>query len=83
MNKREKLLHKIAAKYISNESIDVELTGASAEMDCLLELLNVSKKLKNVLDDDNKSLEEAYAVIEEKKEITQKFINLTGINWSL
>lgn len=83
MNEKEKLLHNIAAKYISSESIDVELTGNSEEMSCLFELLNISKKLKTSLDDETTSLDEIYEVLSEKKTVTQKFISLSGINWSL
>jgi hypothetical protein len=83
MNEKEKLLHNIAAKYISSESIDVELTGNAEEMSCLFELLNISKKLKTSLDNELTSLDEVYKILDEKKTITQKFISLSGINWSL
>lgn len=83
MNEKEKLLHNIAAKYISSESIDVELTGNSEEMSCLFELLNISKKLKTSLDDEITSLDEIYEILSEKKTVTQKFTSLSGINWSL
>ena len=80
---KEKLLHNIAAKYIMEEAVDIKLSGSSAEIDCLYELLEVSKKLKNTLDNKRSTLKEIQAVLENKKEITRKFINLTGINWSL
>lgn len=83
MNKKEKLLHNIAAKYISSESIDVELSGNAEEMSCLAELLEISKSLKTALDDNTTSLNEVYKILDEKKEITRRFINLSGINWSL
>ncbi len=81
-SKRELLLHNIAAKYITNEEIDIELNGKQAELSCLKELLDISKKLKEDLDNDL-PFNEIIKVIEEKKAITKKFESLTGISWRL
>ena len=81
-NKKEILLHNIAARYINNENIDIELNGKLAELSCLKELLNISKKLKVSLDNDS-SFNEIISIIEEKKVITKKFESLTGITWRL
>ena len=83
MNKKELLIHKIAAKYIANESLDIELKGKPAEIDALHSLLEVSKKLKIALDDDNFTLDEVFDLLNEKKNATEKFTNLTGIIWRL
>jgi len=67
MTQKEKLLHHIAAKYIVSEDVDIELSGRPAEMDCLVSLLEVSKRLKIQLDQGatlkavNKTLKEKIA----------------------
>ena len=82
MTQKEKLLHNIAARYIMSEDVNIELSGRPAEMDCLVSLLEVSKRLKIQLDD-NASLKTINKTIEEKKELTRKFENLSGITWRL
>jgi hypothetical protein len=82
MNQKEKLLHNIAAKYIMNEDVNIELSGNYAEMECLQQLLEISRHLKESLDKDvpfNKVIE----LLKEKKNITKKFENLSGITWRL
>ena len=56
INKKELFLHNIAAKYIMGENVEVELNGSYAELVCLKELLDISRELKNALDE-NVSLE--------------------------
>lgn len=80
---KELLLHKIAAKFIAGKEIHTELKGMPAELDCLVELLEVSKLLKTKLSNKTSSLNDIIKIIEEKKQITQKFENLTGITWRL
>jgi len=82
MTQQEKLLHNIAAKFIMNEDVEVELGGSLAEMKCLQQLLEVSKDLKESLDRDD-SYNKIIALLREKKAITKKFENLTGISWRL
>tara|TARA_B000000557_G_scaffold239679_1_gene217973 strand:- start:101 stop:352 length:252 start_codon:yes stop_codon:yes gene_type:complete len=82
MTQKEKLLHNIAAKYIMSEDIDIELTGRPAEMDCLVSLLEVSKRLKIQLDE-GASMKAINKTLAEKKELTKKFENLSGLNWRL
>jgi hypothetical protein len=82
ITQKEKLLHHIAAKYIVSEDVDIELSGRPAEMDCLIELLEVSKRLKIQLDE-NASIDVINKSIIQKKEITRKFENLSGITWRL
>tara|TARA_B100000212_G_C27317761_1_gene508719 strand:+ start:765 stop:1019 length:255 start_codon:yes stop_codon:yes gene_type:complete len=83
LKNKEKLLHNIAARYIVGEDLDIELSGSPAEIDCLFELLEVSKLLKNTLDKKSSTLKEIHEILENKKNVTKRFINLTGINWSL
>ena len=82
MTQKEKLLHHVAAKFIMEEDIDIELGGNLAEMQCLQQLLEVSKSLKESLDS-NDSFKKIVAILKEKKEVTKKFENLTGITWRL
>tara|TARA_B100000131_G_C18010057_1_gene570092 strand:+ start:23 stop:271 length:249 start_codon:yes stop_codon:yes gene_type:complete len=82
MTQKEKLLHHIAAKFIMEENIDIELGGNLAEMQCLQQLLEVSKLLKESLDN-NDPYKKIVAILKEKKEVTKKFENLTGITWRL
>jgi hypothetical protein len=82
MTQKEKLLHNIAARYIMSEDVDIELSGRPAEMDCLVSLLEVSKRLKIQLDG-NASFSAINKTLKEKKDLTQKFENLSGITWRL
>ena len=82
MNQKEIMLHKIAAKYIVNEDVDVELSGNYAEVKCLKQLLEVSRSLKESLDN-NDDFNKIIAILKEKKAITKKFENLSGITWRL
>tara|TARA_B100000927_G_C16450798_1_gene463741 strand:- start:629 stop:877 length:249 start_codon:yes stop_codon:yes gene_type:complete len=82
MTQKEKLLHHVAAKFIMEEDIDIELGGNLAEMQCLQQLLEASKSLKESLDN-NDPYKKIIAILKEKKEITKKFENLTGITWRL
>jgi len=82
MTDKEKLLHSIAAKFIVSEEIDVELSGNHAEMDCLVSLLETSKRLKIQLDE-NASMKAIYKTLKQKKQLTKKFENLSGITWRL
>lgn len=81
-NKKEALLHNVAAKYIMNEEVDIELQGSYAELYCLKELLDISRKLKESLEDST-SLDDIIEIINVKKQKTKKFESLTGITWRL
>mgnify|MGYP004175676773 CR=1 FL=1 len=80
---KELMLHKIAAKYIMSEDIDIELSGKKAEINALFELLEVSKKLKDLLDSKTSTLREINDTLTLKKEKTENFTNLSGIVWRL
>jgi len=82
MTQKEIFLHHIAAKYIMNEEVDIELSGQPAEMNCLVDLLEVSKRLKIQLDE-GATIKVINKTLTEKKELTKKFENLSGINWRL
>lgn len=82
MNDRELLLHHAAAKFISGEDLSLSLEGKSAEIDALYDLLTVSKKLKESLDN-NDSIENISFLLEDKKIKTKKFEEIANITWRL
>ena len=80
--KKENMLHYIAAKYIIGEDIDVSINANDAQIDCLHELLVVSKNLKETLDE-QKDFEKIKVLVKQKKRLSEKFKSLTGIVWRL
>jgi hypothetical protein len=82
MNQKEIYLHNIAARFILDESLDLEITGKPAEIDALHNLLIVSKSLKEALDN-NKNIETISKLLEEKKVLTKKFEEISNITWRL
>lgn len=82
MNQKEIYLHNIAARFILNETLDLEITGKPAEIDALHNLLIVSKSLKEALDN-NKNIETISKLLEEKKVLTKKFEEISNITWRL
>jgi len=79
---KEKMLHRIAAKYIIGEDVDVSINANDAQVDCLYELLNVTKKLKETLDE-QKDFDKIKVLVKQKNKLANKFQSLTGITWRL
>ena len=79
---KEELIHYIAAKYIIGEDVDVSINANDAQVDCLYELLNVSKKLKETLDE-QKDFDKIKVLVKQKNKLANKFQSLTGITWRL
>lgn len=82
MNKKELLLHNIAAKYILGENVDIELEGKTAEINALISLLETSKELRNALIKEEK-LEKISLLLEKKKQLTKNFEEISNIIWRL
>ena len=82
MNINKDLLHIVAARYISNKESSLEIKGSKIQLECLYNLLETSKKLKESLDKKT-DIEEIVSLIEDKKRLTKKFQNITGIEWYL
>jgi len=80
--KKQQMIHYIAAKYIIGENINVSIDANAAQIDCLYELLEISKKLKETLDE-QKDFDKVRVLIKQKKYLTNKFQSLTGIKWGL
>jgi hypothetical protein len=79
---KEDLIHYIAAKYIMSEDVNVSINANASQIDCLQELLEVSKKLKIALDE-QKDFDNVVLLTKQKNFIANKFTNLTGIKWRL
>ena len=82
MNDRELLLHQVAAKFIIGEDISLSLEGKTAEIDALYDLLIVSRKLRESLNN-NDSIENISFLLEDKKLKTKKFEEISNITWRL
>lgn len=82
ISKKEDMLHYAAAKFIIGEEINISINANDAQIDCLYELLNISKNLKIALDE-QKDFDKVKVLVSQKKKLTQKFQSLTGIKWRL
>jgi hypothetical protein len=80
--KKEQLLHEIAAAYISGKDIDVDIKGSTLQLECFQQLLESSKRLKNLLDEGT-DLTSIKLELNTKKSLTKRFQNLTGVTWKL
>lgn len=83
MNNKSKLLHHIAAKYISDQPVNISFEGKEVELIALKNLLESSRNLKLELESKDTNLDKVMSLIEEKKENARKFEQLTNIDWYL
>lgn len=79
---KEKQLHHIAAKYIIGEDINVSIKGNDLELKSLQNLLEISRSLKNALDESS-DFETIANLIEQKRLATRRFEDISGIIWRL
>jgi len=82
MNRKEKELHIIAAKYILGEDITTRISGKSYKIDSFVELLETSKELYSLLKEE-KDLTRVTELMDQKRDLVIKFKKQTGINWRL
>ena len=82
MNRKEKELHVIAAKYIMGEDITTRISGKSYKIDSFVELLETSKELYTLLKEE-KDLTRVSELMDQKRDLVIKFKKQTGINWRL
>ena len=80
--KQEQLLHEIAAHYINGKNLDIDIKGSEIQLECFQQLLESSKRLKNLLDDGN-DFTSIKLELNTKKNLTRRFQNLTVITWKL
>ncbi len=83
MKKNDKLIHNIASKYILGENINIEIKGNKKQLEKLSELLDISKKLYQSLNDNNTPLNKIMSIVEQKKTLSDEFFVLSGIKWKL
>lgn len=83
MNINENLLHQIAAKFIKDQDIQVEIKGTALQIETLENLLNTSRNLMTEMCKEDYDIDLVIDMIHEKKELTKKFQNITGIAWKL
>ena len=76
-----KKLHEIAAEFILERDINVNLKGDKEFLQSYSKLLSESRKLYRLFKEGN--LEEIKAQAEIKKEATIEFQNISGITWRL
>ena len=82
MKNKEKILHYVGAKFILGESVSFKLNGEEAQLAVFSDLLQVSKSLKECLDN-SKDINTITQLIDKKRQLTQEFQSLTGIVWRL
>ena len=83
MNINENMLHQVAARFIKGKDIEIDIKGTALQLETLQNLLNVSKDLMNELNSNTRNVEKVVEMIENKKQLTKKFQNITGIEWKL
>lgn len=83
MKKNDLVIHNIASKFILGENINIEIKGKRNQLECLNKLLDVSKNLYESLQKDNQSLNHIMSLIEEKKQLSDTFYEISGIKWKL
>lgn len=83
MNINENLLHQIAAKFIKDQDIQVEIKGTALQIETLEKLLNTSRNLMTEMCKEDYNIDLVIDMLHEKKELTKKFQNITGIAWKL
>ena len=74
-------LHKIAAEFILERDININVKGSKEFLQSYSTLLSESKKLYLLIQEGN--LEAIKEQAEIKKEATQEFQKISGIDWRL
>lgn len=83
MNINENLLHQIAAKFIEGQDIQAEIKGTNLQLEALRSLLDISKNLLSELCKKEYNIDLVIDMIHEKKNLTKRFQDLSGITWKL
>ena len=82
MKSKEKILHYVGAKFILGEAVSFKLNGEEAQLAVFGDLLQVSKSLKECLDNTG-NIDTITQLIDKKRQLTKEFQSLTGIVWRL
>jgi len=83
MKKNDLLIHNIASKYILGENVNIEIKGKKQQLECLNQLLDISKQLYESLQKDKQQLSEIMSIVERKNQLSDQFYQLTQIKWKL
>ena len=83
MNINENLLHQAAARFIKGHDINISIKGSDIQLETLQDLLNVSKDLMTELNKETYNSEKIIELTQQKKKLTKKFQNISGIKWKL
>jgi hypothetical protein len=83
MKKHDLLIHNIASKFILGENINVEIKGNKQQLQKLSELLDISKSLYSALNDHSTPLSNIMTLVENKKQLSDEFFQISGIKWKL
>ncbi len=78
-----KKLHKIAAEYILERNININIKGDSKFIQSYSKLLSESKKLYDEVNKENYDYNKIVEAAKNKKEAVQEFEKIAGIVWSL
>lgn len=79
---KEQYLHEIAAQYILGKDVDVDIKGSELQLECFKQLLESSRNLRVLLEEGD-NLTQINLTLNEKKNLTKRFQDLTGITWKL
>jgi len=77
------VFHNIAARYIINEKIDINIKEDKIVLDNYIQLLEISKKIYETLKSKKYSPEDLNKLIEQKNNLSNNFKLLTNIIWKL
>ena len=79
---KEQYLHEIAAQCILGKDVDVDIKGSELQLECFKQLLESSRNLRILLEEGD-NLTQIKLTLNEKKNLTKRFQDLTGIAWKL
>jgi len=71
----------LAAKYILGECNNINVTGPEEKVNCIVSVLQESKKLYNALEETNPDLEKIILIANRKNFAAQNFKKITGRDW--
>lgn len=77
------VFHNIAARYIINENIDINIKEDKTILENYIKLLEVSKKIYETLKSKNYTPEQLNELINKKNTLSNDFKLLTNITWKL
>jgi hypothetical protein len=78
------LIHNIAAKYIlEDKNLNVDISGNEEKTEVLKELLEASRTAYNLVKSKNYNEKMLSEVLDKKRDLTERFKSLTGIDWRL